>query len=108
LTHHGYKRLWWIRGFKVGTCQKFAYLIGIQVFLIKLSRASLTEARPDFCTERKSSTVSLPFITRPMGRTNEGLSVTFLGDLIDKPALRGPKSFSAKYGSVPMVEQGPP
>jgi len=104
LTHHGYKRLWWIRGFKVGTCQKFAYLIGIQVFLIKLSRASLTEARP----RKKSSTVSLPFITRPMGRTNEGLSVTFLGDLIDKPALRGRKSFSAKYDSVPMVEQGPP
>jgi hypothetical protein len=75
--------MWWIRGFKVGTCQKFAYLIGIQVFLIKLYRTSLTEARLGFLYRRRSSAVSLSFIARPMGRTNEGLTIDFLGDLID-------------------------
>jgi hypothetical protein len=74
LTHHGYKQLWWIRGFKVGICQKFAYLIGIQVFLIKLYRTSLTEARPGFCIEGEAALSALSIITRPMGSTNEGLT----------------------------------
>jgi hypothetical protein len=43
------------KGFKVGICQKLAYLIDIQVFLIELSRMSLTKAHPDFGTEGEAA-----------------------------------------------------
>jgi hypothetical protein len=80
--------------------QKFAYLIGIQVFFIKLSRTDLIEVRPAFRIEEVA--VLSPCFSSLVHWSRPRLTQPFP----ERPyryQLAGEK-FLAKYGSVLVVK----